>query len=92
MSEVSSSNERVDLPRVMALDTVRRVAAEQKSYRLSTIADLKLAAELLEQADRALVATIRMMRGGSDYVQAVARTEVEKYHAMCGRPPEPRDG
>jgi len=92
MTEPQTANEPVDLPRVMALEAVRRVGAEQKAYRLSTIADLKRAADLLEQADRALVATIRMMRGGSDYVQAVARTEVEKYHAMCGRTPEPRDG
>lgn len=75
----------VDLPRIMAIDTVRRVAREQKAYRLSTVDDLNRAAALLEQADRALVATIRMLRGGSDYVRAAALTETKKYHKMCGR-------
>jgi hypothetical protein len=74
---------RADWPRFEAIETIRRVANEQKLYREETI--LRFAAELLEQADRALVATVRAFRGGSEYVQQGAREEVDKYHAMCGR-------
>lgn len=76
---------RADWPRFDAVETVRRVANEQKLYRTETIHNLNFAAELLEQADRALVATIRAFRGGSEHAQKAAREEVERYHAMCGR-------